>query len=413
MIELPQDVRMIISMIEHSGYEAYVVGGCVRDTLMGRTPDDWDITTSARPEEIKKIFVKTVDTGIKHGTVTVIIKGQGYEVTTYRIDGEYTDGRHPTDVRYTRSLRDDLMRRDFTINAIAYNDAKGIRDEYGGIGDLQRHLIKAVGNPYDRFSEDALRMMRAIRFSAQLGFNIDGETYKAIIAMSPGIKQVSIERIQTELTKTLLSPHPEIVTEFQETGLFIEILPELNSLLGSREAQKIRPLLKNVPSTKSMRYAALLSPLKSDLARQVLKKLRLDNATIDSAVNIIKYSKEEERIAENEYSVREAMYRLGPGLLGQLFTYAEADIATKESVTGLPMRGHRIHLNTIKRYCDEIISRGDCVSLKDLDISGDDLMSMGIHGPAVGETLDWLLHIVLENPKLNDKQTLLAMLDTK
>lgn len=413
MIELPKDVRMIISMIEHSGFEAYVVGGCVRDTLMGRTPDDWDITTSARPEEIKKIFVKTVDTGIKHGTVTVIVRGQGYEVTTYRIDGEYTDGRHPSDVRYTRSLRDDLMRRDFTINAIAYNDSKGLRDEYGGLGDLQRRLIRAVGDPVDRFSEDALRMMRAIRFSAQLGFNIDGDTYKAIIAMSRGINQVSIERVQTELTKTLLSEHPEIVTEYQQTGLFLEILPELNSLLSSRDAQKVRPLLKNVPATKPMRYAALLSPLNSDTAKQILKKLRLDNATIDTAVNIIKYSKEEERISENEYSVREAMYRLGPRLLGQLFTYAEADINTKESVTGLPMRSRRIHLNTIKRYCDEIISRGDCVSLKDLDISGDDLMSMGLSGPEIGETLEWLLHIVLENPKLNEKRTLLAMLDTK
>ena len=230
--------------------------------------------------------------------------------------------------------------------------------------------------------------------------HIRTHTYKAIIAMSRGINQVSIERVQTELTKTLLSEHPEIVTEYQQTGLFLEILPELNSLLSSRDAQKVRPLLKNVPATKPMRYAALLSPLNSDTAKQILKKLRLDNATIDTAVNIIKYSKEEERISENEYSVREAMYRLGPRLLGQLFTYAEADINTKESVTGLPMRSRRIHLNTIKRYCDEIIS-------------GDDLMSMGLSGPEIGETLEWLLHIVLENPKLNEKRTLLAMLDTK
>ena len=233
-ITIPEDVKVIITMIEHSGHEAYVVGGCVRDILMGREPDDWDITTSATPEEIKRIFVKTVDTGIKHGTVTVIVRGNGYEVTTYRIDGDYADGRHPQNVRFTRSLREDLKRRDFTINAIAYNEKNGIKDEFGGIADLERHLIKAVGDPFERFTEDALRMLRAIRFSAQLGFNIDGNTYNAICAMSDLIKNVSIERVQAELTKTLLSPHPELVTEFQETGLFIEILPELNRIFKIR-----------------------------------------------------------------------------------------------------------------------------------------------------------------------------------
>ena len=167
-IQIPDDVKVIITMIEHSGHEAYVVGGCVRDILMGREPDDWDITTSATPDEIKRIFVKTVDTGIKHGTVTVIMRGNGYEVTTYRVDGDYADGRHPQNVRFTRSLREDLRRRDFTINAIAYNEKNGIKDEFGGIADLNRHLIKAVGDPFERFEEDALRMLRAkIQLSAR------------------------------------------------------------------------------------------------------------------------------------------------------------------------------------------------------------------------------------------------------
>ena len=183
-IELPEDVRSILSKLEREGYDAYVVGGCVRDTLLGKEPEDWDITTSAKPEEIKKAFVKTVDTGIKHGTVTVIINGNGYEVTTYRIDGEYKDGRHPEEVRFTRSLRDDLKRRDFTINAIAYNDSNGLKDLFYGRSDLHNRIIRAVGNPEYRFKEDALRMMRAIRFSAQLGFNIDIETYHAIIRCS-------------------------------------------------------------------------------------------------------------------------------------------------------------------------------------------------------------------------------------
>ncbi len=412
-ITIPEDVKVIITMIEHSGHEAYVVGGCVRDILMGREPDDWDITTSATPEEIKRIFVKTVDTGIKHGTVTVIVRGNGYEVTTYRIDGDYADGRHPQNVRFTRSLREDLKRRDFTINAIAYNEKNGIKDEFGGIADLERHLIKAVGDPFERFTEDALRMLRAIRFSAQLGFNIDGNTYNAICAMSDLIKNVSIERVQAELTKTLLSPHPELVTEFQETGLFIEILPELNRILSSRDAKFIRPLLNYVPATVPMRYAALLSPLDHTEAKKVMKALRLDNNTIDTATQIIRYSKEEEKIPENEYGVRKAMSTYGPRLLEDLFTFADARIRTGEDVTGLTMRGQRLHLRTVKRYCEEILSRGDCVNVRDLDISGTDLVNRGLRGEKVGETLEWLLDIVLENPRLNEKDTLMAMLDNR
>ena len=412
-IIIPEDVKVIIQMIEHSGHEAFVVGGCVRDILMGREPDDWDITTSATPDEVKRIFVKTVDTGIKHGTVTVIMRGNGYEVTTYRIDGDYEDGRHPQNVRFTRSLREDLKRRDFTINAIAYNDKKGLQDEFGGISDLERHLIKAVGDPFERFDEDALRMLRAIRFSAQLGFNIDGNTYNAICAMSDRIKYVSIERVQAELTKTMLSPHPELVTEFQETGLLIEILPELNRVLSSRDAQVIRPLLNHVPATISMRYAALLSTLDYTEARKVMKDLRLDNNTIDTATQIIRYSKDEEKIPENEYGVRKAMSQYGPRLLENLFIFADAQIQTREDVTGLTMRGHRLHLRTIKRYCEEIISRGDCVNVRDLDISGTDLVNRGLSGAKVGETLEWLLDIVLENPRLNEKETLMAMLDDR
>lgn len=412
-IIIPEDVKVIIQMIEHSGHEAFVVGGCVRDILMGREPDDWDITTSATPDEVKRIFVKTVDTGIKHGTVTVIMRGNGYEVTTYRIDGDYEDGRHPKNVRFTRSLREDLKRRDFTINAIAYNDKKGLQDEFGGISDLERHLIKAVGDPFERFDEDALRMLRAIRFSAQLGFNIDGNTYNAICAMSDRIKYVSIERVQAELTKTLLSPHPELVTEFQETGLLIEILPELNRVLSSRDAQIIRPLLNHVPCTISMRYAALLSTLDYTEARKVMKDLRLDNNTIDTATQIIRYTKDEEKIPENEYGVRKAMSQYGPRLLENLFIFADAQIQTREDVTGLTMRGHRLHLRTIKRYCEEIISRGDCVNVRDLDISGTDLVNRGLSGAKVGETLEWLLDIVLENPRLNERETLMAMLDDR
>ena len=408
-IELPEDVRSILSKLEREGYDAYVVGGCVRDTLLGKEPEDWDITTSAKPEEIKKAFVKTVDTGIKHGTVTVIINGNGYEVTTYRIDGEYKDGRHPEEVRFTRSLRDDLKRRDFTINAIAYNDSNGLKDLFYGRSDLHNRIIRAVGNPEYRFKEDALRMMRAIRFSAQLGFNIDIETYHAIIRCSHLIKQVSVERIQTELTKTLMSVNPEAVKEYQLTGLFIEILPEINKILASRESQKVCALLKKVPNTIAMKYAALLSPLEADAARSVLKGLRLDNNTVNTVTQIIYHSKNNGQIDENDIAVREAIYKLGPRLMENLFVFEAAQIQMKEDVTGLTMRGARNHLKTIMRIYEEVLSRGDCVTIRDLDITGSDLLKLGLSGKQVGETLEWLIHIVLENPKLNDKSTLLAM----
>ncbi len=408
-IELPEDVRSILSKLEREGYDAYVVGGCVRDTLLGKEPEDWDITTSAKPEEIKKAFVKTVDTGIKHGTVTVIINGNGYEVTTYRIDGEYKDGRHPEEVRFTRSLRDDLKRRDFTINAIAYNDSNGLKDLFYGRSDLHNRIIRAVGNPEYRFKEDALRMMRAIRFSAQLGFNIDIETYHAIIRCSHLIKQVSVERIQTELTKTLMSVNPEAVKEYQLTGLFIEILPEINKILASRESQKVCALLKKVPNTIAMKYAALLSPLEADAARSVLKGLRLDNNTVNTVTQIIYHSKNNGQIDENDIAVREAIYKLGPRLMENLFVFEAAQIQMKEDVTGLTMRGARNHLKTIMRIYEEVLSRGDCVTIRDLDVTGSDLLKLGLSGKQVGETLEWLIHIVLENPKLNDKSTLLAM----
>ena len=408
-IELPEDVRSILSKLEREGYDAYVVGGCVRDTLLGKEPEDWDITTSAKPEEIKKAFVKTVDTGIKHGTVTVIINGNGYEVTTYRIDGEYKDGRHPEEVRFTRSLRDDLKRRDFTINAIAYNDSNGLKDLFYGRSDLHNRIIRAVGNPEYRFKEDALRMMRAIRFSAQLGFNIDIETYHAIIRCSHLIKQVSGERIQTDLTKTLMSVNPEAVKEYQLTGLFIEILPEINKILASRESQKVCALLKKVPNTIAMKYAALLSPLEADAARSVLKGLRLDNNTVNTVTQIIYHSKNNGQIDENDIAVREAIYKLGPRLMENLFVFEAAQIQMKEDVTGLTMRGARNHLKTIMRIYEEVLSRGDCVTIRDLDVTGSDLLKLGLSGKQVGETLEWLIHIVLENPKLNDKSTLLAM----
>lgn len=413
-IEMPSEVKFIISELESHEYEAFAVGGCIRDSLLGRTPNDWDITTSAKPEEVKEIFHRTVDTGIKHGTVTVLIGKKSFEITTYRVDGAYTDGRHPESVRYSKYLKEDLRRRDFTINAFAYNDEVGLRDEFYGFRDMEWKIIRAVGNAEDRFSEDALRMMRAIRFAAQLGFNIELNTYNAIIKLAPNIKKVSAERIQVELTKTLMSDHPEVTIEYAKTGLFVEILPVLYDTLSGISAQKTLELLKYVPRMVIMRYAALLRYRTPEEARDVLRKLKLDNFTINTVTKLVEYQNDiNDVIEENDISVREAIYKYGTDLLELMFVFAEADGRMKREYTGFNSRGRNVHLKTIKKLYDEILERGDCVDLKGLAVNGSDLMELGIVGEQIGETLNWLLHIVMENPALNNKNTLISFVENR
>ena len=234
-IQIPKHANYIIKTLQHHGYEAYVVGGCVRDAVLGRNASDWDITTSAKPLQIKSIFNKTIDTGLKHGTVTVMMEKEGYEVTTYRIDGTYEDHRRPNEVTFTTSLREDLMRRDFTINAMAYNDKDGLVDLFGGMEDLQKRVIRCVGRADDRFDEDALRMLRAIRFAAQLGFEIDEEAKDAIRRKYQFLKDVSAERIQVELTKTLTSAHPELLKTAYELGMTSVFLPEFDDMMDTAQ----------------------------------------------------------------------------------------------------------------------------------------------------------------------------------
>jgi len=227
---MPQNVVDIIERLENAGYEAFAVGGCVRDAALGRIPHDWDITTSALPEEVKALFRRTIDTGIKHGTVTIMIQNEGYEVTTYRIDGKYQDHRRPDSVNFTRSLEEDLKRRDFTINAMAYSESKGLVDLFGGISDLHAHIIRCVGKADDRFNEDALRILRAVRFAAQLGFVIDKETQDAARHHAEDLSAVSAERVEAELTKILLSEHPEEIDEAYSLGITKIILPEYDRM---------------------------------------------------------------------------------------------------------------------------------------------------------------------------------------
>ena len=230
-IRLPEKVSAIIRELKNAGYDAYAVGGCVRDSVLGRTPQDWDITTSARPQQVKEVFGHTIDTGIQHGTVTVMLEHEGFEVTTYRIDGEYEDARHPKNVEFTSELREDLKRRDFTINAMAYSDTKGLVDLYGGRADLEEGIIRCVGNASERFDEDALRILRALRFQAQLGFQIEEETKAAIRRQARFLKDISAERIRVELDKLLVSDHPEVLADAYKLGVTEVILPEFDTMM--------------------------------------------------------------------------------------------------------------------------------------------------------------------------------------
>ncbi len=408
-MQLPEDVESIISIIEENGCEAYAVGGCVRDSLLGAVPYDWDITTSALPMQVKAMFRRTVDTGLKHGTVTVLMGNTGYEVTTYRIDGEYKDGRHPENVEFAVNLAEDLKRRDFTINAMAYNDRNGLVDMFDGQSDLKAGIIRCVGNPEERFTEDALRMMRAVRFSAQLSFVIEKDTYAAIEKLAPNISMVSMERIQVELTKTLVSDNPEKVELYYTTGIFACVLPEIDAVLGGRYRQTTLTMLRYTGNTAILRYAALLNSLDAQTAGNVLRSLKLDNHTIDSVKAIIANSKSS--VEENEPAIREALNRYGRELFENILTHVEALTFAKEDTTGIMLLGKRNHIKAVRKMLSDIIARGDCVTLKDLDITGGDLMEYGLRGPQIGRVLSELLHVVMDNPKLNDKATLLAMLE--
>lgn len=408
-IDMPNDVDFIINTIKSHGHQAYAVGGCVRDSIMGLTPNDWDITTSALPSDIKEYFNKTIDTGIEHGTVTVMLHNVGYEVTTYRIDGEYKDGRHPSSVEFSDRLTDDLCRRDFTINAMAYNNVTGLVDEYGGIDDINNRIIKCVGNPIERFTEDALRMMRAIRFSAQLGFTIDEATWNAIKKLSPSISKISMERVHVELGKTLMSAHPDYVAQYSEAGLFAPILPVIDNALKSRYKRKILATLQHTPDNIYLRYAALFITSTPDEAAKTLRALKLDNKTVNTVSKLVELSKMD--IEETEPAVRTALNKYGRDFLPLWHELMMAVIQASEDITGISNPAKVKHLLTLKRLGTDILARGDCFTIKDLDISGNDLIEYGLQGHEIGETLKSLLDIVIENPKLNDKATLIAMIE--
>ena len=402
-IILPDDVKFIINRLISNGYEAYAVGGCVRDSIIRRVPGDWDITTSARPEEVKKLFRHTVDTGIMHGTVTVMLHRTGYEVTTYRLDGEYEDGRHPKNVEFTKSLVEDLKRRDFTINAMAYNDEDGLVDEFDGRSDLRSGIIRCVGNPAERFGEDALRMLRAIRFSAQLGFDIEPATEDAIKELASTIAKVSKERIHTEFGKILLSSHPEYMGRVCGYGLSRYVFPEFDRVEDKENALR---LAGKVPAKLYFRYAALLYELGEDGVRNALKTLKLDNRTVDGAAKLTAFHGTD--ITQNEKGIRKLASRWGEEVFSRALEFEACyyDVTKQGEAAAAVEQGRRL-FGIIK-------DRGDCLDTKNLAIDGKTLISCGIEpGKEVGRLLKECLDAVLDVPELNTKERLLERLGLK
>ena len=394
-IELPKDVRHIINVLMENGYEAYAVGGCVRDSILGRTPGDWDITTSALPMQVKALFRRTVDTGIQHGTVTVMLGKNGYEVTTYRIDGKYEDSRHPKSVEFTSNLVEDLKRRDFTINAMAYNDEHGIVDAFDGMGDLKRRIIRCVGKAHDRFDEDALRILRAVRFSAQLGFDIEDDTARAARELAPTLVKISRERIHTELNKLLLSGNPDYFSVVYDLGVMKIIIPELENI-DAHKLDKIKHFIKKTSAVLPERYAALLSCVDADTAGRILKGLKLDNATILMAAKLVKYYNMNPVVSEA--AVRHYINEVGENDALRIVDF-------NISICGSELnKGY----TDMRKICVMVKERGDCTELRNLKISGRDLMEAGFPaGKQLGEILQKLLCEVLDNPKFNEYNSLL------
>lgn len=430
---MPDKVLMIILNLQMHGYDAYAVGGCVRDSILAKKPQDWDITTSAKPGDIKRMFRRTVDTGIEHGTVTVLIGKDSFEVTTYRIDGDYEDSRHPKEVRFTNNLEEDLKRRDFTINAMAYNDDVRLVDAFGGMKDLNYHLIRCVGDPKERFAEDALRILRAVRFSAQLGFTIEPDTEEAIRELAPTLRRVSAERIRAELLKILVSDHPEQIREAYRLGITKVILPEWDDMEGIRQntphhkydvAEHTIEAIKNVKNDKVLRLTMLFHDMgkpvmkttdengrdhfkghaivSEELTNVVMRRLKFDNETIRKVARLVCYH--DYRVEATPQNVRRAMNRIGVELFPYYLAVRLADVKAQSAYQ---KREKVENIIKMRELYQETLVQEHCVTLHDLAVTGKDLLAIGMKpGHELGSMLTELLEWVIDDPDCNKKEIL-------
>lgn len=433
-IEIPAGAARILKVLEANGYEAYVVGGCVRDSLLGKQPHDWDITTSALPLQVKALFSRTIDTGLKHGTVTIPSGREAYEVTTYRIDGEYLDGRHPSEVTFTASLREDLKRRDFTINAMAYNEKDGLQDFFDGISDLENQRIRAVGDPRKRFEEDALRILRAVRFSAQLGYTVEEETLRAMRTLAPTLARISAERIAAELEKILVSPHPDRLRMAYECGITAVILPEFDRCMETPQnnphhiynvGEHTMCALMQARPDRILRTAILLHDVGKPLCRstdekgidhfyghpeagakiaeEILRRLKSDNETRRKTVQLVRCHDREIRLTPA--GVRQAIVRIGEDLFPLLLEVKEADMLAQSTFR---REEKKAHIGRVRELYAEILEHKDCLTLRDLAVNGNDLIKYGVRpGKEMGRILHEMLEDVLAEPSHNDREYLL------
>ena len=439
-IEIPAKVSYIISNLQLHGHEAFAVGGCVRDSILAKEPQDWDVTTSANPEEIKAMFRRTVDTGIAHGTITVLVGDDGYEVTTYRIDGDYFDSRRPSSVTFTKSLEEDLKRRDFTINAMAYNDQVRLVDLYGGMRDLNHHLIRCVGDPQARFSEDALRILRALRFSAQLDFPIESNTANAMRALADTLRNISAERIQSELVKLITSDHPEVLREACELGITKVILPEWDAMVGVTQqtpyhqydvAEHTIRAMRNSKPDRVLRLTMLFHDMgkpahkttdekgvdhfnghgqsSEEIARSVMRRLKFDNDTVKKVTRLVRFH--DYRIVATPRNVRRAMNRIGVELFPLYLAVLLADVKAKSNYKRAEALAN---IAQLRKLFLEVVANEQCVSLKDLAVSGKDLLAIGMKpGADIGKLLSEMLALVIDAPEYNQRDILLEYAQVK
>lgn len=436
-IKMPGKVNKIIGVLQEAGFEAYAVGGCIRDSLLGRTPNDWDITTSAKPMEVKALFSHTIDTGIQHGTVTILLDREGFEVTTYRIDGEYEDGRHPKEVSFTGSLEEDLKRRDFTINALAYNETAGLIDIFEGQRDLKDGIIRCVGNAEERFTEDALRMLRAIRFSAQLGYRIEENTLAAIHKLAGNLEKISAERIQTELLKLMVSPHPDYLRTAYECGVTKVFFPEFDLAMETPQnhphhcynvGEHILHSLIEVPADKVLRLTMLLHDIAkpqcltvdekgithfhgheemgAEMSRVILRRLRMDNDTTDKVCRLVRFHDYGNGVAPDRRIVRRAVNKIGEDLFDDFILVKKADLLAQSMYLREEKLSNLAEWDACYR---EIREAEECVSLRTLAVNGRDLIAAGLQpGRELGDILKQLLDEVLETPEKNEKDYLIS-----
>lgn len=431
-MQIPEKAKTVFQLLEKAGYECFLVGGCVRDMLMGKVPHDIDITTNAKPDEIKAVFsgFHTLDTGIKHGTVTVMLEGVPVEITTYRIESTYSDGRHPDKVCFAGNIADDLSRRDFTSNAIAFNLLQGIVDPFGGRNDIENKVLRCVGAPEERFKEDSLRILRALRFASVLGFEIDNETEKAMYSCKELIGIVSAERIYSEITKMLCGKEGGKILSLYSDILAVA-LPEIKAMKGFEQHNfhHIYDVLNHTSAVVNavypavhLRLAALFhdcgkpdcfslddngvghfyshASISASKANRALLRLRCDNATREKVVKLVKIH--DSPIEPDIKTVRKKLQKYGEDLFFDLIKLQRADN------TGLsPDFLYRQEAyNQLEALARQIIEENQCFSLKNLAVNGTDMISLGLKGKDIGTALDALLKAVMEEKCSNDKDSL-------